>query len=231
VIEVENVTRRFGGITALDGVSLSVEAGTVLGVIGPNGSGKTTLLNVISGLLKPTSGIVRLAGKSIHGLLPHQLAALGVGRTFQIPRVFGRLTVLENLTVPWAASRRIGPDLRARSLAMLGLEPVSTERAGNLSHGQQKLLEIAGLLVMEPKILLLDEPFAGVAPALVDRFSQAMAHMRGDGRTIVIVEHTLRVINRLADRVVVLDKGWKVADGTPAEVKADERVRRAYYLA
>ena len=230
MIEVDAVTQRFGGILALDSVSLGVETGTVLGIIGPNGSGKTTLLNVMSGLLRPTSGSVRLRGRPVEALQPHRLARLGVGRTFQIPRVFAQLTVFENLSVPWAAARRPGRDARAETMALLGLAGVASERAANLSHGQQKLVELASLLIMEPTVLLLDEPFAGVATGLVEEFSRTIGRMRDEGKIVIIVEHTLRVIDRLADRVVVLDRGQKVAEGAPRVLKADERVRRAYYL-
>ena len=229
VLEVHDVTKRFGGVAAVDRVSLSLGAGRIYGLIGPNGSGKTTLFNCVTGLQQPDAGRVSFRGRRIDGLKPHRIAHLGLGRTFQIIRVFPELTALENLLV--VARGPLGAaEARARELlAFVKLEDLAGEYAGNLSYGQQKLVEFVRVLMTDPQLILLDEPAAGVNRTLLNDLLDAVRRLRGEGRTILLVEHDMKVVMELCETVFVLDHGEKIAAGSPGAIQADERVIEAYF--
>jgi ABC-type branched-subunit amino acid transport system ATPase component len=230
ILAVAQVTKRFGGVTAVDGVSFSVYRGAITGLIGPNGSGKTTLFHLISGVERPDSGRITFKGRPITGLPPHAINRHGLGRTFQITRLFGQMTALENLLVGARARSRTEALDRARSLLeFVGLEALAPEYAANLSYGQQKLLEFVRVLVSDPDLVLLDEPFAGVNPAMEERLVEHMLAMQASGKTFLITDHEMRLIMALCGRLLVLDHGELIADGPPAQVREDERVIEAYF--
>ena len=223
----------FGGFVALDGVSLSLDRPQICGLIGPNGAGKTTLVNVLSGYYQPTGGAVILGGERVDGLGPHHLVRRGLGRTFQVTRGWRRLTVLENLLVPelalHAAEGRDAAERRARqALDTVSLTHLAGEYARGLSGGQQKLLELARLLMLDPDILVLDEPFAGVHPVLKRSIASLVRRLREEGRAVLLIEHDLTTVFSLCERLVVLDGGRVVADGAPEQVRRDARVIAAY---
>lgn len=232
ILTIDNVSRFFGGITALRDVSLGVRDGNLLGLIGPNGSGKTTLLNLISGYYRPSSGHIFFADRRIDGRSPTALARLGIGRTFQVTKVFKRLTVLENLLVPglvpWTVMRRSAEQQARRILEDLQLTRLADERASTLSGGQGKLLEFARLLMLQPRIILLDEPFGGVHPELKAFMHERLREWNTAGVTIVLISHDMGSIFGLCDRVAVLSNGRILADGDPDAVRADPKVLEAY---
>ncbi len=229
ILEVRNVTKRFGGVTAVDRCSLALAPGKIYGLIGPNGSGKTTLFNCITGLAVRDEGEIRFQGERIDGLKPHRIARRGIGRTFQIIRVFPELTALENLLVvspePFAAAHRRAEEL----LRFVTLDRLQNEYAGNLSYGQQKLLEFSRVLMTDPELILLDEPAAGVNRTLLNELLTAIGRLRDQGKTIFIVEHDMKVVMGLCETVFVLDYGEKIAEGPPGVIQADERVIEAYF--
>jgi branched-chain amino acid transport system ATP-binding protein len=230
-LSIRDLRKDFGGVRAVDGVSFEVPEGTILGLIGPNGAGKTTLFNLVSGYLRPTHGTVSLFGEDVTGLEPFALARRGLTRTFQIVRPFPRLTVLENVMVgALLHERSVTPaehDAR-RVLSLLGMEALAGLPASALTLASRKRLEIARALALRPRLLLLDEVVSGLTPSEVAAAIEIIHGIRKSGVTIVIVEHILRVILGLCDRVVVLDHGTKLAEGTPAEVAADPQVVAAY---
>ena len=247
MIAVHDLHMRFGGIRAVDGASLTIERGAITGLIGPNGAGKTTLFNVIAGMHRPTSGRVFLEGEEITGLQPHELFARGVLRTFQIAHEFSTLTVRENLmTVPggqagerlpnvWFRPGRIRAEeasLRARAdevIEFLKLEAVADERAGNLSGGQKKLVELGRTMMAEPRVVLLDEVGAGVNRTLLKEISGAILRLNlHRGYTFCIIEHDMELISLLCDPVIVMVEGKVLTQGSAPEVQADERVVEAY---
>ncbi len=233
LLEVTGVTKRFRGVTALDSVGLGVETGEAVGIIGPNGAGKTTLYNVISGFAAPDAGSVRLRGEEIAGLSPHRIVAKGLARTFQIPRPFRKLTVGAHVEVVRAAGEGEGggggrAPVARDVLALVGLGEKAGEPAGTLSQGQLKRLEVARALAARPALLLLDEPFAGLGPAELPGLTALLRRLHADGMTLVIIEHKLRELMPLVQRVVVLDYGTVIAQGPPAEVVRDPRVITAY---
>ncbi len=235
LLVARDLTKRFGGLTALAGVSLEVARGEVLGVIGPNGAGKTTLFNVLSGFLRPDAGRVFLAGQEITGLPPHAVADRGMVRTFQLVRPFVGLTVLENVVVAATAPRtrrlhpRRSPQQKAwEVLARVGLEHRAGDPVENLPFGELKRLEIARALAAEPDLLLLDEPFSGLGPGETAPLVELLLQMAHSGVTLVVVEHKLRELMQLVQRVIVLDFGRVIATGSPAEVARDPAVIRAY---
>ena len=229
ILEIRDVTKRFGGVTAVNRCSLVLAPGKIYGLIGPNGSGKTTLFNCITGLTPRDEGEVRYKGERIDGLKPHRVARRGIGRTFQIIRVFPELTALENLLVvtrePFEAARRRAQDL----LRFVTLDRLQSEYAGNLSYGQQKLLEFIRVLMTDPELILLDEPAAGVNRTLLNELLAAITRLRDQGKTILIVEHDMKVVMGLCETVFVLDYGEKIAEGPPGVIQADERVIEAYF--
>jgi ABC-type branched-subunit amino acid transport system ATPase component len=229
ILAVEALHKSFGGVTAVNGVSFSLEVGRIYGLIGPNGSGKTTLFNCITGLERRDAGHVTFKGERIDDLKPYQIANRGIGRTFQVIRVFPELTALENLLVvtrgPRAAAERRGREL----LEFVKLEPLAGEYAGNLSYGQQKLVEFVRVLMTDPSLILLDEPAAGVNRTLLNDLLAAVGRLRDQGRTILLVEHDMKVVMGLCETVFVLDHGEKIAEGPPGRIQADERVIEAYF--
>ena len=241
VLEVEAVSKSFGALAALSGVSLAVRRGEVFSVIGPNGAGKSTLFNVLSGLHVPSAGRVRFMGRDIAGLPPEAINRLGIAKTFQITNIFPEISVFENVRVAAqsraAESGRLAslwrlPDVEARVLALLaafGLAARRDELAENLAHGEQRYLEICLALATEPTLLLLDEPTAGMTPgetreatALIRRIAAAR------GLTVLLIEHDMSVVMGVSDRVAVLHFGEKIAEGTPDEIRSDPRVIEAY---
>lgn len=247
MIAVENLHMHFGGVRAVDGASLVIERGSITGLIGPNGAGKTTLFNVVAGIYRPTSGTVHLDGEDVTGLRPHELFAKGVMRTFQIAHEFSTLTVRENLmTVPggqsgerlldvWFRPGKIRAEeeaIRARADEVIGflkLEAVAGERAGNLSGGQKKLLELGRTMMVDPRVVLLDEVGAGVNRALLKDIAGAILRLNLErGYTFCVIEHDMELISLLCDPVIVMAEGAVLTQGSAPEVRADERVIEAY---
>ena len=231
LLEVVDVRKYFRGVRAVDGVSLSVAAGEIFGLIGPNGSGKTTLLNVISGVLRPTGGTVRVGGVSTTKLPVHRIAQLGVGRTFQQIRLFRALSVVENVEVGAVARGlgRAGLSRIPRILSRTRLVDQASLPAGSLAYGQQRRAEIARALAGRPRLLLLDEPAAGMNESESDALLLALRSIRDDeGCALVIVDHDLRLIMRLCDRIHVLAEGRTIGEGTPGEVRHAPAVVAAY---
>ncbi len=247
MIRVENVHKHFGGLRAVDGATLEIAQGSITGLIGPNGAGKTTLFNVIAGMFAPTEGRILLDGQDISGLKPHELFHRGLLRTFQIAHEFGSLTVIENLmTVPaqqsgeslvdvWFKPGRIRAEERANRekaeevVAFLGLEAVAGELAGNLSGGQKKLLELGRTMMVDAKIVFLDEVGAGVNRTLLRTIGDAILRLNQErGYTFCMIEHDMDFIGRLCDPVIVMAEGKVLMQGTVDEVKSDERVIEAY---
>jgi ABC-type branched-subunit amino acid transport system ATPase component len=238
-LSTQGLTRSFGGVVAVDDVSVAFLDGRINGLIGPNGSGKTTFFNLVTGMIRPDSGRVLLDSTDVTRWSPHRIAHAGLGRTFQLCRVFPRMTVLENLLVALRRARL--RDLlggvaskadveRAREwLGRVGLDHLERAEARDLSFGQQKLLELAGVLMAEPSLVLLDEPAGGVNPALTERIAELVRELnRRDGRTFLVVEHNMDLVMSLCDHVVVFDRGRPIASGTPAEIRSDQRVLEAY---
>jgi ABC-type branched-subunit amino acid transport system ATPase component len=238
ILEVSDIRKAYGGIQALSGCTMTFEEGAINGLIGPNGSGKTTLFNVISGYERPDAGRVTLRGKDITNSAPDRVFELGIGRTFQITRIFPRLTVLENLHV---ASQRRGFVGQLRSwksaaertratevLDFVGLSRLAEEPAGGLSYGQQKLLEFAFIMIASPAVMLLDEPAGGVNPTLLRGLADRIRELNKTGVTFVIVEHDMEFVMGLCDRVNVMHQGCALAAGGPEEVRANPDVLEAY---
>jgi len=229
ILATDDLTKNFNSVTAVDGLDMAVGEGELVGLIGPNGAGKTTTLNLITGFLEPTSGSVRFAGRDVTGAGPHVVSKLGMGRTFQISRPFGRLSVHENLLVP---NVPYGPQERERRieevLDTLDLDGVVDERADALSGGQKKLLELARVLMLDPDLILLDEPAAGVNPALMDDILANVTRINERGTAILVIEHDMSVIKELCERVIVLSAGRQIMTGSFEDVQSDERVREAY---
>lgn len=240
LIEVEGISRSFGGVQALAGCSLGVPEGRICGLIGPNGSGKTTLFNVVTGYERAEAGSVRFSGAEITNWAPEKIFALGVGRTFQLTRIFARLSVLENMLI--ATQRREGwlrsmvrgagsAQERERALELLdfvGLRGLSDLAAGMLSYGQRKLLELAYILVADPAVILLDEPAGGVNPTLIAQLGEHIKQLNQAGKTFLIVEHNMEFVMGLCDQVSVMASGSVIMTGAPEEVRRDPRVLDAY---
>jgi len=233
-LETVELTKSFGGVTAIDAATVAFQPGKVNALIGPNGSGKTTFFNCVTGMIRPDSGRVRYRDHDITGRAPHRIARAGIGRSFQLCRVFPRMTVLDNLLVAVRAgglrsSRNRAEMERARGwLTRVGIDHLEHAEARNLSWGQQKLLELAGVLMADPETILLDEPAGGVNPALIDRIGALVRELNAEGRTFLIVEHNMDMVMSLCDHVVVFDRGRPIAQGPPAAVKSDPRVLEAY---
>ncbi|HKI59304.1 MAG TPA: ABC transporter ATP-binding protein [Trueperaceae bacterium] len=238
LLEATGIRKAFGGVVALDGCSITVEKGSLTGLIGPNGSGKTTLFNVMTGYETVDTGEVRFGGRRITNVAPDRVFQLGMGRTFQLTRIFPRLTVLENMHV---AAQRRGPagllgrwsssKEHARALELLefvGLTRLKDVPARNLSYGQKKLLEFAYVLVAEPQVILLDEPAGGVNPTMIRYLTERIRALNEQGVTFLMVEHNMEFVMGLCDRVVVMNHGVTIADGEPEAVRSDPRVLEAY---
>jgi branched-chain amino acid transport system ATP-binding protein len=246
LLQLDNVVRTFGALRAVDGVSLQVERSSITGLIGPNGAGKTTLFNTIAGSLKPDAGAITLGGARIDGLRPDQVFHRGLGRTFQIPRPLGTLTVLENMLLApvrqsgekfwnsWIARGRLrAEDAANREKArevidFVGLSALAGQPARVLSGGQQKLLELARILMVDPSIILLDEPAAGVNPVLLDSLIERILALHKRGVTFFLIEHNMDMVMQLCNPVVVMAQGKLVMQGTPQTVRNDARVIDAY---
>jgi ABC-type branched-subunit amino acid transport system ATPase component len=229
ILEIRGVVKRFGGVTAVGGVSLELEPGRIYGLIGPNGSGKTTLFNCITGVERRDEGEIRYKGRRIDGLEPHQVFHLGIGRTFQVIRVFPELTALENLLVVTTGDYGQARARAEELLRFVKLEKLAGEFAGNLSYGQQKLVEFIRVLMTDPELILLDEPAAGVNRTLLNELLDAVRTLRARGKTVLLVEHDMKVVMGLCETVFVLDHGEKLAEGPPGMIQSDERVIEAYF--
>lgn len=229
ILEVRNVSKRFGGVQAVDDASLQVERGKVTGVIGPNGSGKSTMFNLITGLETPDTGEIIYKGQNIAGKEPHAINRLGMGRTFQLTRLFPTMTVLENLSVVTKDSFHGAEELAERLLENLGLTRLKHEYASNLSYGQQKLVEFLRLSMIESDLILLDEPFAGVNPVMEKKLLEQIDAWVQEGKTILLTDHEMAIMMELCESIFVFDYGSVIAHGTPAEVREDPRVMEAYF--
>jgi ABC-type branched-subunit amino acid transport system ATPase component len=241
-----DLARHYGGVRALDGATFEVRPGEVHGLIGPNGAGKTTLLNVISGLVRPSSGALTLEGRAIGGLPAHRVAALGVARTYQNLRLFGGLTAEQNVVVgmhlqrkaplvPWVlgSPHARAEEKRSREAAREGLQRVGLlerahDRASDLSYGEQRRVEIARALAARPRLLLLDEPTAGMNPPEAQSVAQLVREVAQEGTAVLLIEHNVKLVMALCDRITVLDFGKVIARGTPAEIAKDPKVIAAY---
>jgi branched-chain amino acid transport system ATP-binding protein len=246
LLEISGLTKYFGGLAAVSQLDMQVTKGEIVGLIGPNGAGKTTVFNLITGFLQPTKGKVVFDGENITGKKPHVIAALGIGRTFQLTPLFADFTVLENIVASFhlrpkssllatyfntATYRRNEAYILEQSrdiLGLVGLDIVKDELANNLPHGYQKMLGMARALAIRPRLLLLDEPLAGMNPDEIDFTMAAIRKTQQQGMTIVMVEHNMKVMD-LCDRVIVINFGHKIAEGLPDEVRKNEEVTRAYF--
>ncbi len=238
ILEVVGLTKRYAGLVALDGVSFTAEEGQIVGMFGPNGAGKTTCLHCVSGFAAPDGGRIIFDGREITGQSPHQLARLGIARTFQIARPFRELTVGENVLVALGQRKASGGpgngglpharDVARELLERVGLSSESGDKAGELSLAKLKRLEMARALALAPRLVLLDEPLGGLSPAEMEASLPLIADLRTRGLTVVLVEHQMRSAMALVDRAVVLDHGALVASGSPGRVRADPKVIEAY---
>jgi branched-chain amino acid transport system ATP-binding protein len=243
VLELGNLSKHFGGVKAVDGVSLRVGRAEIFGLIGPNGSGKSTIVNVIAGLLPPTSGHIVVDGRDVTGLPSHALVSLGVARTFQNIRLFGQLAVWQNLWVAensdrqrksqpvvprWLNGFEVDRARIGKLLEFSGLSHKRDDLAANLSFGEQRRLELARALAAEPKLLLLDEPAAGMNAEEIDDLDGRIRAIRDSGVTVLLIEHHMELVMAVTDRIGVLNFGQKIAEGRPAEVQAHPKVREAY---
>ena len=237
-LETVELTKSFGGVTAVDAATVAFQDGKVNALIGPNGSGKTTFFNCVTGMIRPDSGRASYRGQDITGKAPHRITRAGIGRSFQLCRVFPRMTVLDNLLVAVRAgglkaqltsARDRAEIARARGwLERMGIDHLERAEARNLSWGQQKLLELAGVMMGDPETILLDEPAGGVNPALLERIAGLVRQLNQEGRTFVIVEHNMDLVMGLSDHIVVFDRGRPIAQGPPSAIKSDPRVLEAY---
>jgi branched-chain amino acid transport system permease protein len=238
LLEIEGLTRRFGGVAAVDGCSLAVREGSLTALIGPNGSGKTTVFNLVTGMMRADAGEIRLDGRRIDGMLPWDRAYQGLGRTFQITRLFPQLTVLENVVAPlrgfrWrdlAADAVSGPEARRAEelLEFVGMNAFVHQPCWRLSFGQQKLVELAQALMLEPRLILLDEPAGGVNPGMIDRITGLIRELNRKGVTFLVVEHNMPMVLDLCDPVLVMARGRVIAEGGPREIQSDPAVLEAY---
>jgi branched-chain amino acid transport system ATP-binding protein len=246
ILELTNLTKRFGGLVAVDNVSLAIRRGEVFALIGPNGAGKTTLFNNVTGLFQPTSGRVVFDGKDVTGSKPHQVAQLGIARTFQNIRLFDYMTCIDNVRVGrhvrmkaklWDSLFKLPSERREEDrvtqesldlLQFVGIARQANQYARNLPYGQQRRLEIARALATDPKLLLLDEPAAGFTPQEKVELMKLVKRILARGITVFLIEHDMKVVMGISERIVVLDHGEKIAEGPPEEVRKDRRVIEAY---
>ncbi|MGD0487724.1 MAG: ABC transporter ATP-binding protein [Syntrophorhabdales bacterium] len=247
LLRTVGLTKHFGGLAAVSQVDLDIEEGQIVGLIGPNGAGKTTVINLISGFLRPTSGKIIFDGKDVTGKKPHLRARMGMGRTFQITPLFGEFTTFKNIVASFYLSADTslwGSIFNTRThrkkeeytlsqaeenLQLVGLDAVRDELAKNLPHGHQKVLDLAGALAVKPKLLLLDEPIGGMSQDEIGLALNAIRKVHAQGTTILLVEHNISIVMNLCDRVIVINYGKKIAEGSPEEVRCSEEVIRAYF--
>lgn len=246
LLETQHLTKRFGGLTVMKDISLTLEEGEILGLIGPNGAGKSTFFNLVTGVLFPTGGKIFYNGADITRKRPHEVAAMGIGRTFQLNPLFGDFTVMENVvaahylhphsnvfdvyfnTKKYRQNEKIAAESSEAILEMLGLSHVKDELAKNLPHGYQKILGVARAVATQPKLLLLDEPLGGMNPEEIEFSLAVIKKLRDQGITVLIVEHNMQILD-LCDRVFVISFGEKIFEGTPDEVRRDENVIKTYF--
>lgn len=247
ILMVKNLTKAFGGLIANSDISMDVKKGSITAVIGPNGAGKTTFFNMVTGVYQPTSGAIELNGKSIVGLKPHVVSAKGISRTFQNNRLFGSMTVLENIMVgmhnhikqgimgavldlpSFKKQERFAEQEAFNILDYIGLSQFTNEEARNLSYGAQRRLEIGRALATRPQVLLLDEPAAGMNPKETKELTELIFKMRNEfGLTIVLIEHDMKLVMEISEHIVVLDHGEKIAEGTPQDIRTNQKVIEAY---
>ena len=246
VIQADNVTMMFGGLRAVSNVDLHIDEGEIVALIGPNGAGKTTFFNLMTGIYRATEGSVLFNGEELGGLKPHEVCKMGIARTFQNIRLFAAMTALENVMVGRHSRSKAGPlgavlrtpafkreeqhtiDEALVRLRFVGLVDKANELAKNLPYGDQRRLEIARALATEPKLILLDEPAAGMNPQETDELMQLIRRIRDEGMTIILIEHDMRVVMGICDRIVVLDHGEKIAEGSPEAVRNNPKVIEAY---
>lgn len=246
ILKIKNISKHFGGIRALDRVNLDVNEGEILSIMGPNGSGKTTLFNCITGVYKPTAGEVLFEGKNIVGVKPHKISLMGISRTFQIISLFPQMTVLENTMIGMQQHqgeeiirsilntklvKNMEEECIEKALKMLnfvGLSVLKFEKANELSYGQQKLLQLAIAMMPDPKIVLLDEPTSGVNPIMIKNIIEYIKALNKDGKTFVVIEHNVDVIMRISERIICLDSGNVIAEGSPQEIKNNKDVIDSY---
>jgi ABC-type branched-subunit amino acid transport system ATPase component len=237
-VQTQGLRKAYGGVTALDGATVTFHEGEINALIGPNGSGKTTFFNCVTGMIRADSGSTTYRGREITRSAPHRIARAGIGRSFQLCRVFPRLTTLENVLVahrPGSIGKLLGSSRRAPErdkarelLTRVGIEHLEHALAGDLSYGQQKLLELAGVLMADPDTIMLDEPAGGVNPALIDRIADLVLSLNAEGRTFIVVEHNMELVMSLSHHVVVFDRGKPICEGPPSVVQEDPRVLEAY---
>lgn len=246
ILEIRNVSQEFGGLLALDRLSVSIEKGEIFGLIGPNGAGKTTLFNLITGIYRPSSGEVLFEDRPIGGFKPHRIAEVGIGRTFQNIRLFKKLSALDNVRVgrhtvsqagffsaifhtPWAIkNERVTREKSMELLELVGLGDKAIELAGSLPYGEQRCLEIARAMALDPSLILLDEPAAGMNATEKEELLILIRKIQEMGVTVLLVEHDMNVVMNICHRIAVLDYGRKIAEGAPEQIKNDERVIESY---
>jgi ABC-type branched-subunit amino acid transport system ATPase component len=234
LLEVSGVTKSFGGLRALSECSFEVEKGSVTGLIGPNGSGKTTMFNVITGYERADSGTIRFDGRDVSGLAADKVGGLGLGRTFQLTRVFGRLDLLDNIRVgsrgvPRSRRKELYSDDRCHELLdFVGLTHLAHEQAGSLSYGQRKLVELAMVLAQEPSVILLDEPAGGINPTLISQMAERIVRLNEQGVTFLLVEHNMEFVMGICQTIAVMERGSVIAVGKPDVIRDDPRVLDAY---
>jgi len=229
ILRIEDVVKKFGEVMALDHCSFDIEAGTITGLIGPNGAGKTTLFNLITGVLQPDQGHVYLSGEEITGKKPYEIARRGVGRTYQIIRIFPKMTLLENLIVVGKGREKKVIERAMELLQLVRLSDKKGDYASDLSFGQQKLLSLAQVLMLDPQLILLDEPAAGINPTLQNELMALIHRLNEAGKTFIIVEHDMNVIMNHCQNAIALNYGQKIAEGTCSVIQRDERLLEHYF--
>jgi branched-chain amino acid transport system ATP-binding protein len=229
ILRIDDVVKKFGEVAALDHCSFQIEAGTITGLIGPNGAGKTTLFNLITGVIQPDDGHIYLKGEEITGKKPYEIARRGVGRTYQIIRIFPKMTLLENLIVVGKGTERTTTERALELLRLVKLDEKREDYASDLSFGQQKLLSLAQVLMLDPQLILLDEPAAGINPTLQNELMGLIHRLNEEGKTFIIVEHDMNVIMNHCQNAIALNYGQKIAEGSCSLIQKDERLLEHYF--